>query len=78
MERVLEPYLVEPYLVEPYLVEPHLVYIAEESTSELYPANSESGAPVVFLELPSVAEQFRGILTVLAARQKGVLSIIFR
>jgi len=55
---LVEPYLVEPYLVEPYLVEPHVVYIAEESASELHPADLESGAPVVFLELPSVAEQF--------------------
>ncbi len=59
MEHYLvEPYLVEPYLVEPYLVEPYLIYIAEESASELYPADLESGAPVIFLELPSIAKQF--------------------
>ncbi len=57
LERVLEPYLVEPHLVEPYLV-----YIVEESASELHPADSESGAPVIFLEWPSVAEQFQGYL----------------
>jgi len=38
------------------------VYIVEESASELYPANSESGAPVVLLQLPSVAKQFQGYL----------------
>ena len=56
LERVLEPYLVEPYLVKPYVVEPYLIYIAEESVSELYPADLKSSAPVIFLELPSIAE----------------------
>ena len=46
--------------MEPHLVEPHLVYIAEESASKLHPADSESGAPVVLLQLPSVVEQFQG------------------
>jgi len=38
------------------------VYIVEESASELHPANSESGAPVILLQLPSIAEQFQGYL----------------
>jgi hypothetical protein len=48
--------------VEPHLVELHLVYIAEESASELHPADLESGVPVVLLQFPSVAEQFQGYL----------------
>jgi hypothetical protein len=38
------------------------VCIAEESASELHPADLESGAPVVLLQFPSVAEQFQGYL----------------
>jgi hypothetical protein len=49
-------------VLEPHLVELHLVYIAEESASELHPADLESGAPVVLLQFPSVAEQFQGYL----------------
>jgi hypothetical protein len=33
-----------------------------ESASELHPADLESGAPVVLLQFPSVAEQFQGYL----------------
>ena len=36
------------------------MYIAEESASELHPADLKSGAPVVLLQLPSVVEQFQG------------------
>ena len=58
----MEPHLVEPHLVKPDLVKPYLVYIVEESMSELHPTNSKSGAPVIFLELPSIIKQFQGYL----------------
>jgi hypothetical protein len=38
-------------------VELHLVYIAEEFASELHPTDLESGAPIILLQFPSVAEQ---------------------
>jgi hypothetical protein len=48
--------------VEPHLVEFHLVYTAEESASELHPADLESGAPIVLLQFSSIAEKFQGYL----------------
>jgi hypothetical protein len=57
-------------------VELHLVYIAEESASELHPADLESGAPVVLLQFPSVAEQFQGYLDC-SGREVKTFSVLF-
>ena len=47
--HLVDHHLVDRHLVEPHLVKPHLVYIAEESESELHPADSESSTPVILL-----------------------------